>query len=62
MKYILADTRKSTSKLALEAICFLKVNAKYWNEHTVQFAMSRARSQRVQQALKEDEEHIAFES
>ncbi len=38
------------------------VKANYWNEHTVQLAMSRAQSQRVQQALNEDEEHIAFES
>ncbi len=34
----------------------------YLNEHTVQLAMSRALSQRVQQALNEDEEHIALES
>ncbi len=61
-KYILADTRKCTSPLAFEAVLFLKVNANYWNEHTVQLSMSRARSQRVQQALNEDEEHIAFES
>ncbi len=61
-KYILADTRKSTSPLAFEAIVFLNVNANYWNERTVQLAMSRARSQRVQQALHVDEEHIAFES
>ncbi len=61
-KYILAHTRKSASQLAFEAIMFLKVTANYWNEHTIQFAMSRARSQRVQQALNEDEEHIALES
>ncbi len=61
-KYILADTRKYTSQLASKAKFFLKLNANYWNEHTVQLVMSRARSQRVQQALNEDEEHIALES
>ncbi len=49
--YILPDTRKSTSRLTFEAVLFLKVNANYCNEHTEQLAYSRARSQRVQQAL-----------
>ncbi len=59
-KCILAD--KSTLPLSFEAMLFLKVNANYWNEQTVQLATSCAGSQRVQQALNDDEKHIALES
>eukprot|EP00171_Calliarthron_tuberculosum_P003916 IDg3916t1 len=61
LRRLLPDYRKSCAPILAEALLFLKVNARYWDLSLVCKAMSKARSDRVQQnlAIDETEELVA---
>eukprot|EP00171_Calliarthron_tuberculosum_P005814 IDg5814t1 len=54
---IRAVDRKLMSHIVFDAILFLKMNQRFWDELTVKEAMCRLQSDRVKQRLQEDENH-----
>lgn len=50
---VLSKVRHRMSPIMLEAICFLKINSRYWGLSTVAKAMALNRSDKVEQKLAE---------